>query len=151
MKAKIFELIKYGFWGGITTLINLALFAFLDSLSVMHYVLANGIAYAVAVVINYVFNKIFVFNSPEDKITDKRENAIQFIKFVIMRALSLLVDSVLFFILVELLEDKIVIQIGFVTTRLVIRVVLSMAIIMATFILSKLFIFKAKNNGTKTQ
>ena len=68
-----------------------------------------------------------------------------------MRALSLLVDSVLFFILVELLEDKIVIQIGFVTTRLVIRVVLSMAIIMATFILSKLFIFKAKNNGTKTQ
>ena len=84
MKAKIFELIKYGFWGGITTLINLALFAFLDSLNVMHYVLANGIAYAVAVVINYVFNKIFVFNAPDDKITDKRENAIQFIKFVII-------------------------------------------------------------------
>lgn len=149
MKTKIIELIKYGFWGGITTLINLALFALFDSFDVMHYVVANGIAYVIAVVINYVFNKLFVFTAPEQKATDRRETVLQFLKFVLLRAISLLVDSVLFFILVELFENLIAIKLGFITTRLIIRVLLSMAIIMATFVFSKLFIFKAKSKNVE--
>ena len=145
IKDRIIELIKYGFWGGITTLINLILFAFLDSLSVMHYVVANGIAYTVAVVINYVCNKLFVFTDVDAKRTDKRENAVQFVKFVLLRAVSLLVDSALFYLFVELLEDVIVINIGFITTRLIIRVLLSAVIIMATYVINKMFIF----NGAK--
>ena len=144
MKQKLIELIKYGFWGGITTLINLALFALLDSFGIMHYVVANGIAYVIAVVINYFCNKYFVFTAPEQTAVGKKETAAQFIKFVILRAISLLVDSVLFFIFVEWLEDLIVIKIGFITTRLIIRVILSGVIIMSTFVFSKLFIFKRK-------
>ena len=145
MKQKLIELIKYGFWGGITTLINLALFAFIDSLNIMHYVVANGIAYVIAVIINYFCNKYFVFTSPDQTAVGKKENAAQFIKFIILRAFSLLIDSVLFYIFVEWLEDLVVINIGFITTRLIIRVVLSAAIIMATFVFSKLFIFKTKS------
>ncbi|MBR2473501.1 MAG: GtrA family protein [Clostridia bacterium] len=145
MKQRIIELIKYGFWGGITTLINLALFALLDSFNVMHYIIANGIAYAIAVVINYVCNKLFVFKSNDGIPLSKRESTVEFIKFVILRIISLAVDSALFFVLVELLEDIIIINIGFITTRLIIRFILSTVIILATYIINKLFIFKSTN------
>ena len=147
MKEKLIELIKYGFWGGITTLINLALFAFLDGLGIMHYVVANGIAYVIAVILNFLCNKFFVFNSPEQTVTDKKESTVQFLKFIGLRAASLAVDSALFYLFVELLEDRLVIDFGFITTRLVIRVVLSTVIIMATFVFSKMFIFKGKNKS----
>ena len=146
MKEKIIELIKYGFWGGITTLVNLALFALIDSWGIMHYVVANGIAYVIAVVLNFLCNKFFVFTSPGQTATDKKEGAVQFVKFIALRAVSLAVDSALFYLLVELLEDKIDLSVGFITTRLVIRVVLSAVIIMATFVFSKTFIFKRTKN-----
>lgn len=142
MKEKIIELIKYGFWGGITTLVNLALFALIDSWGIMHYVVANGVAYVIAVILNFLCNKFFVFTAPEQTVTDKRESTVQFVKFIVMRAISLAVDSALFYLFVELLEDKIDLSFGFITTRLVIRVVLSAVIIMSTFVFSKLFIFK---------
>lgn len=144
MKQRVIELIKYGFFGGITTLINLGLFAWLDSLNIMHYVIANGLAYAVAVVINYVCNKFFVFNSENGSVPDKKENAVQFLKFIALRVVSLAVDSLLFFVLVELLEDAVTVNLGFITTRLIIRVLLSMVIIMATYVINKLFIFGSK-------
>ena len=144
MKEKLIELIKYGFWGGITTLINLALFALLDSFGIMHYVVANGIAYVIAVILNFLCNKFFVFTAPEQTVSGKKESTAQFLKFIGLRAASLAVDSALFYLFVELLEDRIVLDLGFITTRLVIRVVLSMVIIMATFVFSKAFIFKSK-------
>lgn len=149
MKERIIEIIKYGFWGGVTTLINLVLFSLLDSLGIMHYILANGIAYAVAVVINYVCNRAFVFNSQKDITSSKKENAMQFLKFIVLRIISLAVDSVLFFILVELFEDLVVIKIGFITTRLVIRVGLSAIIIMTTYFINKIFIFTRASGDPK--
>ena len=137
MKNKIIELVKYGFWGGITTCLNLILFYLLDSMNIMHYLVANGISYAIAVVVNYICNKLFVFNAPDQTARGKRELTVQFIKFIVMRLVSLLIDSVLFYIVVDLLGAP----------KLPGRVVLSALIIMGTFVFSKLFIFKGNTKG----
>ena len=84
MRQKLIEIIKYGFWGVVSTSVNLLLFAFLDYLDIMHYLVANGIAYAVAVVINYICNKLFVFTAPDQTVKGKTETAVQFVKFIIM-------------------------------------------------------------------
>ena len=136
MRQKLIEIIKYGFWGVVSTSVNLLLFAFLDYLDIMHYLVANGIAYAVAVVINYICNKLFVFTAPDQTVKGKTETAVQFVKFIIMRAVSLGIDSLLFYIVVD--------KLGF--PKLPGRIILSMIIIMATFVVSKVFVFRNKNS-----
>lgn len=129
---RFWELIKYGFFGAITTGINLILFFILEYVGV-HYIIANTIAYFIAVVINYVFNRNYVFEKETG--ASKSETTRQFIKFVIVRLASLLVDNSLFYILVDVLGINVYIS----------RIGLSVGIIMATYVINKLFVFNKKN------
>ena len=52
-----------------------------------------------------------------------------------------------FIVCFDLPENVLTLQMGFITTRIIIRAILSMAIIMATFVISKLFIFNSKKIG----
>ena len=54
-KEKLIELIKYGFWGGISTAINLALF-YMFIFFKMQYVCSNIVSYIIAVIFSYIFN-----------------------------------------------------------------------------------------------
>nr|WP_122012243.1 GtrA family protein [Maliibacterium massiliense] len=133
---KLIELIKYGFWGAITTVINLTLFVLFKNWG-MHYLLANTIAYFIAVVINYLCNRYLVFQ--RERTEDKRQVMGQFGKFVLMRLISWGVDTALFYVLVDLLHCNVYIS----------RVGLSIGIILITYVINKLFIFK-HNEGDKT-
>lgn len=62
MGEKIVELFKYGIYGVITTIINLALFFGLEKIGV-YYLAANTLSYIIAVVINYFLNKKYVFKT----------------------------------------------------------------------------------------
>lgn len=126
--GKIIEVVRYGFFGAITTAINLILFMLLEYVG-MHYLLANTLAYFIAVLINFVFNKKFVFKEEVSSLTHTKN---QLIKFVIVRGISLGIDNVLFYCLIDILGFNLYIS----------RVSLSMGIILMTFIISKLFIFK---------
>lgn len=128
---KLIELIKYSFFGVITTAINLILFAILKEIGV-YYILANTIAYFIAVVINYIFNVRFVFNENQDQ--DKIEKNMQFIKFIGLRIVSLGVDNACFFVLVSILTLPVYLS----------RVGLSIVIIMATYIINKFFVFNKR-------
>ena len=84
-----FELIKYCFFGGITTLLNLALLYVFVEMG-MNYIVANTIAYIIAVVVNYVFSVFFVF---EEKAEGVKQNIVQFGKFCSVRIGSLVLDN----------------------------------------------------------
>ena len=81
------ELIRYLFFGAITVGINILLLKLFIDLGV-YYILSNIISYFIAVIINYIFNKYYVFKSFEIKKT-KIINE-QFLKFVGMRVVSLI-------------------------------------------------------------
>lgn len=127
---KLKELISYGFFGAITTGINLALFALLKELGV-YYLLANTIAYFVAVVINYVFNVKFVF--PDSAGSGMKAQIKQFLKFLGVRIFSLIVDNALFFLLVSILYFPVYPS----------RIGLSFFIILATYFVNKFSVFKS--------
>ena len=131
---KIIELFKYGIFGAITTAINLALFFGIDHLHIMYYLVANTIAYFIAVVINYVLNRYFVFEKNENQ--NKTDTAKQFGKFVLLRVVSLGVDNLLFYLLVSKCH----------LNKTVSRIGLSFVIIMITYVINKLFIFNSKGN-----
>jgi putative flippase GtrA len=125
----IIEFIKYGFWGAVTTGINLLAFFWLESLG-MYYIVANIVSYIFAVFVNYILNKKFVFKSDSSENKDGK----QLIKFFIVRLVSLLIDNILFYLLVSTLHYNVNFS----------RVFLSLAIIVATFGVNKLFVFNTK-------
>lgn len=125
-----FELIKYCFFGGITTLINLALlYVFVEA--GMNYIVANTIAYIIAVIVNYLFSVFFVF---EEKAEGVKENIVQFGKFCSVRVGSLVLDNALFYLCVSILRAPLWPS----------RIILSVAIIVGTYLLNKIFVFIKK-------
>jgi putative flippase GtrA len=128
VKGRFIELIRYGIYGGITTAFNLLFFFILEKLG-MYYILANILAHIIAVVVNYVLNKKFVFCTDSISKSDWRN---EFLKFLGVRVISLIVDNVLFYMLIDGL--KVPLYIG--------RIGLSMTIIMITFIVNKIYVFK---------
>ena len=125
MKDKIIILIKYGFWGCISTGINILIF-YLFILFKMQYILANVISYIIAVLFSYVFNDLFVFKG------NSGNNLKKGLKYFFMRGLSLRADNAILVFLCEICGVNILIS----------KIVDSVIIIGVTIVISKSYIFK---------
>lgn len=126
------ELIKYGICGGVTTAINLLLFFMFTEYGI-YYLVSNAIAYYIAVIINYYLNYYLVFERINES---KKSNLKKLAHFCVLRTSSLILDTILFFVMVDVL--------GF--QKYIIRVILSFSIILLNFLWSKRYIFIEKGN-----
>ncbi len=88
------ELVKYILNGGLTTGVNYVVYFTLMHLH-MHYLLANSIAWLVAVLVAFYTNRRWVFKSSEAPTK-------QFVSFVSLRASTLLVENGLLYIFIQL-------------------------------------------------
>lgn len=122
---RIIEIVKYAFWGGISTAINLILLFAMITFTNIHYIVANTIAYFIAAIINYVFNKRFVFHSDKDVIKE-------LLSFILMRVVSLVIDNACYYFIVDIMGGDVYIS----------RILLSIFIIAVTYAINKAIIFK---------
>lgn len=128
MKKQMIEIFRYGISGATTTIINLYLLkVFIDF--GMYYILANIISYTISVVVNYILNQRYVFSYSARGNTLEAKK--QFMKFIIMRILSLIIDTILFYIAISFFKFPIYWS----------RLVLTIVMILVTFVLNKWFIF----------
>lgn len=125
---RLIELIKYGFYGGLTTAINLILFFVFTQLGIQ-YIIANTVSYIIAVILNYFLNQLFVFKTSKK---EKKEQRKEFISFFIVRIGSLFLDNILFYVVVDILNVNLYIG----------RIALSLFIILVTFVINKKLVFK---------
>lgn len=126
------EILRYGFWGVITTCLNLFVFQLFLNLQV-NYIVANIVSYFIAVAFSYFFNALFVF----DQISSV--NFFQMVKFILIRLVSIAIDSILLFIVVETLQFNIFIS----------KVSISFIIILGTYLVNRKYVFnnhKEKRN-----
>ncbi len=122
------ETILYVVFGVITTVVNYAVY-YLVSAAGVEYALANVIAWAAAVAVAFVTNKLFVF---EQK-SWKPQLAIKELGlFVAARLLSLLLEEGFLIATVELLGAN----------HKIMKLVISVAVVIINYFLSKLIIFK---------
>lgn len=122
------EIIWYGFFGVLTTIINIVVFYFLDELG-MNLYLNNFISWIAAVLFAFVTNKLFVFDS---KSTKKEVVVKEMISFFFFRVLTLGVDMLGMYICTSL------IKLG----NLLSKVLMNIIVIISNYIFSKIFIFK---------
>ena len=98
-KNTLKEMLRYAFFGGVTTILNLLMYYFMVELD-MNYLIANVLSFVIAVVISYYFNKKWVFI---EKRSRARKN--EFIRYVLVRAFSIVLDSLLLYIAVSCLRQ----------------------------------------------
>ncbi len=131
------EIINYLIVGVLTTVVSIVTYfifsLILDIENNILFILANVLSWICAVVFAYITNKKFVFNTIT---SNKKEELKVFSMFVSSRITTLLIELAFMFITVKviLINDKIA------------KVIAQFIVIVLNYVLSKLFVFKKKNN-----
>lgn len=128
------EVILYGVFGILTTLINWGTFALLTRFANMEKNLANAIAIILAVLVAYATNKDLVFHS---NATGIKEKFIEFWKFILGRAFTMILefglDALLFLIPAVSANSQL---------QLIVKMIITVIVVILNFFISKFFAFK---------
>lgn len=122
------EVILYIAFGILTTIVNLGSFYVMNSILQWNENISNIIAILLAVIFAYITNKDLVFHSEADSF---KERIIEFGKFMLGRAFTMVVEFVGGLILFELPIPNIITKMG-----------LTIIVIILNFFISKFFAFK---------
>lgn len=129
------EIIHYLIIGVATTFVSLAVYficvhTFLDAKNPLELQIANIISWIISVAFAYITNRIFVFKSKS------KEYIKEIINFFISRLLTLAMDMGIMFLFVSIIniEDTIA------------KLISQIVVILANYILSKVFVFKKKDS-----
>lgn len=122
------EIIFYLIVGGLTTLVNIAVYFIFKDIFFVDYRISNGLAWLISVLFAFIPNKYLVFQATSSgKNTVLKELAL----FVGYRLLSLGIDMLLMILFISVLNINDVVS----------KLVVQMAVIILNYVFSKLFIF----------
>ena len=125
--AKYKEQLLYLFFGGLTTVISILVFAFFTKVVPCDELIANIISWILAVLFAFLTNRTWVFQAATGEHFGK-----QMFSFYLGRVATLLIEEVFFLIFVKwLLWDA-----------MFVKIVAQVIIIVLNYVISKLFIFK---------
>jgi putative flippase GtrA len=128
---RYWSVISYIFFGGLTTVVNYAVYLPLYNLTDLPATLSNVIAWAVSVAFAYLTNKTFVFKSK-----DWTAGTVlpELGKFIGCRVLSGLVETLLILLMVDILAFN----------GNIWKLIVSVFVVIFNYFASKFFIFKEK-------
>lgn len=125
------EIVLYVIVGVLTTIVSIASYYVFARIMNMHYLIASILSWVLAVLFAFVANKRYVFSN---KSTHMKEVLQQFIQFVSMRGVSLIIDLAMMFILVSLMN----------VNDVAAKVVVNIVVLVLNYGFSKWVIFKEK-------
>lgn len=121
------ELANYIFIGVLTTLINYVVYFFLINQIHYSWLLSNTISWIFAVIFAYIANRNYVFQS-------KNNIANEAWLFILLRLITLLVESIVLFLLIQVLYKN----------EMLSKVIVSLITVLVNYILCKQKIFQRK-------
>ena len=124
-------LILYGIFGVTTTIINVVSYALLLFIGI-NVQIAVVVSWLLAVIVAYFTNRVWVFNSGA---VTKVELLREFISFMIARLATLVVEMVIIWFGVQLLNQD----------PIVWKIIDNIVVIILNYIISKLIVFKIRN------
>ena len=126
------EVVLYIFFGVLTTVVNIGVFSILVSLfKNLDENIANIIAIVLAVLFAYFTNKDLVFASQASNFKEKFQ---EFVKFMIGRAFTMVVEMLGFYFLFNMLNWN----------KFISKCLITILVIILNFFISKFFAFKKK-------
>ena len=131
---KFKEYFLYLLFGGLTTVVNYAVYIPLASWLKMDVLIANAIAWVAAVAFAYITNRKWVF---ESKNTGLKAILKEIGEFVLGRLITLGLEELILFVFVDILG----------LNEIIFKLVASVVTIIVNYIFSKFIIFKKEKNG----
>lgn len=129
-KRHLWDVFTYIFFGGLTTVINIIVFAGTTHIGV-NWQVANFLAWLLSVLFAFITNKLWVFNS---RTASFAGSIWEFIKFMFARVVSLGIDYACMFLFIS--------AIGW--PNMVAKILTQAVIIVANYAFSKFIIFRNK-------
>ncbi|MBQ1490940.1 MAG: GtrA family protein [Blautia sp.] len=123
-------IIRYVFFGGCTTMVNLISFYLLRKAGVELHI-ANAISIVLAILFAYVVNSRFVF---QDKAETLAEHVQPFLKFIGARALTMVIEMGGVFLLVGVMH----------LNDMVGKLITQVIVLILNYVFSKFFVFTTK-------
>ncbi len=122
------EIILYGIFGVLTTVVNIIVYWFFARFIGVNYLLSTAIAWILSVLFAFITNRLYVFESKNQNIWK------EMYLFFTFRLLSGLIDFIDMYLFVDVLHFD----------DMVIKIVSNVIVIVLNYVFSKLFIFKGK-------
>ena len=124
--CKYKEAIHYLFWGFTSFLFNVGMFYLLNKVCRINALMANIAAWILCVIFVYITNRLFVFESKNEKIL------IEFLRFMSARIGTLLLEEFIIFAGITVLHRD----------EMLIKLTGQIFVIGSNYVLSKLWIFR---------
>lgn len=128
------DIILYGIFGVLTTVINIAVYALCYNVWGIANIPSDIIAWIIAVLFAFITNKLFVFNSKD---MSMQTFLPELVKFMAARLATLGIDVGIMFVGVDVLHGP----------ALLFKVIANVIVIILNYVLSKLVVFKNKKNA----
>ena len=125
--------IRYIFFGGLTTLVNIVVFAILEGPLGIDYKISNFFSVAAAICFAFVVNKLYVFQSNSNSF---RDTVNEFVKFVLGRLVTMVVEVGGVPFCVELLGQP----------KMIAKLETQVIVMVVNYFISKLFVFKSASD-----
>ena len=125
------ETILYLFFGAFTTLVNIVTYLLFTRVILFNFMVANALAWILAVLFAYVTNKFFVFESKRIEIKFLFK---EFLSFVSFRLLSGVVEMLIMYVMIDLLF----------VNDIIVKAFTNIVVIVLNYFFSKMIIFKNK-------
>ncbi|MCC0651481.1 GtrA family protein [Clostridioides sp. ES-S-0001-03] len=123
------ETILYLFFGAFTTLVNIVSYLFFTRVISFNFMIANALAWILAVLFAYVTNKFFVFESRRVELMFLFK---EFLSFVSFRLISGIIEMVIMYLMVDLLF----------VNDLIVKIFTNIVVIVLNYLFSKMIIFR---------
>ena len=136
------EGVLYLVFGALTTLVSILSFALFNALlGDERYLISNLISWIIAVVFAFFTNKHLVFASRSN---DKKTLLSEGGKFLGARVLSLGLEELILWIMLDLFGMESLLLLGIVTGEIIAKTVATVVVVVVNYFLSKFIIFKKK-------
>lgn len=132
------EIINYLIFGGVTTVINFAVYVVLAKIMLVNEVIANVMAWIISVIFAYITNRVYVF---ESKNTGVKYIIKEFSSFIGCRIFSGIIDMGSFWLLSTVFKIN----------DIVAKIIIAIIVVILNYLFSKLIIFKSKKEETLTE
>lgn len=131
-KTQAKELILYGICGALSTVLDVGIFWFLANVVSLHYLVANAIAWVLAVIFSFLANKYYVFESRSFKREVWVKEATEFFG---ARGLACGIDMGGMYLLVSVMGIN----------KNYAKLIVTLVVIVLNYVLSKFWIFKKES------
>ncbi len=125
------EALLYLFFGGVSFLLNIVLFACIDKLTPLGELINNIICWFFCVLFQYITNRTWVFDA---KVSGFKELFKQIVSFFGGRVLTLVIEEVILLVFIVWLDFN----------ALAVKLIAQVIVIVLNYVISKLWVFRKK-------